>query len=604
MRPQWPILCLALLLVTPASTLAGDFRLLNAGVRGGVGGFKVFGGGEDEDFQQYDLFATASLPWSTYGECGWGFSTRLMGTAGVLIGAGEEGFVGAIVPLLAFGPKDSALALDVGVGVAGMTRQEFGEQNFGGAFEFVLTFGLSVPVYRAFGIGYRMGHLSDASIYGGHGRGHPHAGADLPFRGANVPLDRHLERRPGPRARRCRLRGTSGRRSAHGSQLPLSDRRRRRPRARAARHLAALPRAGPRRAIRIEKDDEGIEVLLVEPAAPRCAGTLGALGGIGMDATDLMTLGQRSYEDGCPPGGYDPAARLAVMDDEKIDVALLYPTIGIAWEGLVETLRSRPHTAGPTTAGSSTSAPRPPPARADRAHLPHGPEGRRRGGEARAEGRLRRRLPLAGSAVARRPPIRRRATSSRSGRRCRTSTCRSRSTSSRATRARSMARWERPAHRRRVVFAFAFLALDVMAAFTSMMTRGLFENYPRLRCAVLEAGSNWITAWLDRLDHKSEVMRAVLADEAAAVGVLQAPVPDLRRARRVAHGRGRPAPRRRLRRLGLGLSAPRRVVQRRGQIRERIAGLPEAAQRKSSGERAAVLRARRMSEPRRNCSSR
>ena len=46
--------------------------------------------------------------------------------------------------------------------------------------------------------------------------------------------------------------------------------------------------------------------------------------------------------------------------------------------------------------------------------------------------------------------------------------------------------------------------LEVMAAFTSMMTRGLFEKYPRLRCAVLEAGSNWITAWLDRLDHKVE----------------------------------------------------------------------------------------------------
>ena len=58
-----------------------------------------------------------------------------------------------------------------------------------------------------------------------------------------------------------------------------------------------------------------------------------------------------------------------------------------------------------------------------------------------------------------------------------------------------------------VVFGFAFLALDVMAAFTSMMTRGLFETYPRLRLAVLEAGSNWITAWLDRLDHKSEIMR-------------------------------------------------------------------------------------------------
>src|SRR5581483_52713 len=90
------------------------------------------------------------------------------------------------------------------------------------------------------------------------------------------------------------------------------------------------------RAIRIERDAEGVENLLVD-GRPHGAlrGRLGALGGIGMESADLMSVGQRSYEDGCPPGGYDPSARLAVMDSEKIDVVLLYPTIGIAWEGLV-----------------------------------------------------------------------------------------------------------------------------------------------------------------------------------------------------------------------------------------------------------------------------
>ena len=44
-----------------------------------------------------------------------------------------------------------------------------------------------------------------------------------------------------------------------------------------------------------------------------------------------------------------------------------------------------------------------------------------------------------------------------------------------------------------------------MAAFTQMMATGLFERFPRLQCSVLEAGSNWISAWLDRLDHKYEV---------------------------------------------------------------------------------------------------
>ena len=45
-----------------------------------------------------------------------------------------------------------------------------------------------------------------------------------------------------------------------------------------------------------------------------------------------------------------------------------------------------------------------------------------------------------------------------------------------------------------------------MAAFTSMLTPGMFERYPKLKCSVLEAGGNWISAWLDRMDHKFEVM--------------------------------------------------------------------------------------------------
>src|SRR5262245_66433407 len=87
-------------------------------------------------------------------------------------------------------------------------------------------------------------------------------------------------------------------------------------------------------AIRIEKDGEGVECLLVENKVhPALRGTLGALGGIEMDSTDLMTVGQRSYEDGCPPGGYDPAARRGGVDDEEADVALLYAPVRSAVAG-------------------------------------------------------------------------------------------------------------------------------------------------------------------------------------------------------------------------------------------------------------------------------
>ena len=266
------------------------------------------------------------------------------------------------------------------------------------------------------------------------------------------------------------------------------------------------------RAIRIVEDDEGIEVLMVDDQ-PHLGmrGRLGGLGGIGMDSRDLLTVGQRSYEDGCPPGGYDPAARLSVMDDERIDVAMLYPTIGISWEGLV---------ADPKLATAYCRA-------YNRwivdfcsydqrrlipiAHIslldPDGAveevERARRDGCARVY--LSPDPPARGGRQLDDPehaPIRETVQEldmpisfhvvARSGRGL-------------------LSPWiggPNPDSIGEMVFTFTFLALDVMAAFTSMMTRGMFETYPRLRCAVLEAGSNWITAWLDRMDHKFEVMRA------------------------------------------------------------------------------------------------
>ena len=263
------------------------------------------------------------------------------------------------------------------------------------------------------------------------------------------------------------------------------------------------------RAIRIEKDSDGVEVLLVDGRSHLgLRGRLGALGGIGMDSADLMSVGQRSYEDGCPPGGYEPQARLRVMDEERIDMVLLYPTIGIAWEGLVRdaqlatafcraynrwivdfcsTDRRRlvpiAHICLMDPEGAVEEVRR---ARTDGcAGVYLSPDPISRGGRQFDDPSLAPfwetvqdlEMPVAFHVVARTQTM--------------------------------LAPWlggqETPISQ--AVFAFAFLAFDVMAAFTSMMTRGLFETYPRLRLAVLEAGSNWITAWLDRLDHKFEVLR-------------------------------------------------------------------------------------------------
>jgi len=90
------------------------------------------------------------------------------------------------------------------------------------------------------------------------------------------------------------------------------------------------------RAIRIVQDEHGYEVLLIDGQPLKTLrGQLGALGGIEMDTSRLLTRGQLTYAEGSPPGAYDPVARLKVMDKEGIDQVLLYPTIGICWEGHV-----------------------------------------------------------------------------------------------------------------------------------------------------------------------------------------------------------------------------------------------------------------------------
>ena len=142
------------------------------------------------------------------------------------------------------------------------------------------------------------------------------------------------------------------------------------------------------------------------------------------------------------------------------------------------------------------------------------------------------------------------------------------------------------------VFLFAFLAVEVMAAFTQMMATGLFEKYPRLQCAVLEAGSNWITAWLDRLDHKVErggfptTLKLLPSEYFRRQCVISADPDETLTAPVVA------APRRRLRDLGLGLSAPRRRDgRRRRAARAARVAAARLAEEGARRERDALLRA-------------
>ena len=86
------------------------------------------------------------------------------------------------------------------------------------------------------------------------------------------------------------------------------------------------------RALRIRVDDEGLEYLEIngKPSERTRKGSLGIMGAMG--AEDLKPSPDRRYADSMPLGACNASDRLALMDRENLACSLLYPTIGLLWE--------------------------------------------------------------------------------------------------------------------------------------------------------------------------------------------------------------------------------------------------------------------------------
>ena len=163
---------LAALLLINSSDVSAQLRLESLAVRGGLSGSSVIGEEQQTDFNQVDLALTARLPWEWSVGTGWIIKTRLLTSAGVLRGSDETNGVFTLVPLdVIFGRKDGLISIDMGVGGALLTDYKFGNQNFGGPFQFVWTWGATSRFAGPFGAGYHFQHYSDATIYGSESRG-------------------------------------------------------------------------------------------------------------------------------------------------------------------------------------------------------------------------------------------------------------------------------------------------------------------------------------------------------------------------------------------------------------------------------------------------
>jgi predicted TIM-barrel fold metal-dependent hydrolase len=93
-----------------------------------------------------------------------------------------------------------------------------------------------------------------------------------------------------------------------------------------------LPAAFKPRAMRIGTDDDGYEFLEIDgrPSRRSKRGSLGVLGAMGHE--DQRPRPDRRYADSMPFGACNAAERISLLDQENLDACLLYPTLGLLWE--------------------------------------------------------------------------------------------------------------------------------------------------------------------------------------------------------------------------------------------------------------------------------
>ena len=138
--------------------IAFDLNML--GLRGGLSDHR-----NDEDFRQYEAFATWNLPWSWRPGQGWNLATYLEVNAGLLKGDGNSGFVGSIGPGLYLKGLRDKISLSLGVNPTIISRHEFGDEDLGGPFQFTSHIGIGLHLTRNLVVGYRLQHMSNLVFY-------------------------------------------------------------------------------------------------------------------------------------------------------------------------------------------------------------------------------------------------------------------------------------------------------------------------------------------------------------------------------------------------------------------------------------------------------
>jgi hypothetical protein len=142
-------------------------RLQSVGVRFGTNE----GIDKKTDLRRYEAFGVMNLPWSWQIVSVIDLDTILIASAGLLDGEGDKGFIGTLTPGISFTDKRKRFFFELSAGITIVPDYRLGEEDFGGPVQLTFGGGIGIRLFKHLGVGYRIQHFSDASIFGKDNRG-------------------------------------------------------------------------------------------------------------------------------------------------------------------------------------------------------------------------------------------------------------------------------------------------------------------------------------------------------------------------------------------------------------------------------------------------
>ncbi len=88
------------------------------------------------------------------------------------------------------------------------------------------------------------------------------------------------------------------------------------------------------RAIKVVREEDGSESLVIDNGPHVLTGRLASLGGVLLERSELWKPGSKyvTYLDGAPPPSMYGAERLELFDEWGVDAGIVAPTLGLVWE--------------------------------------------------------------------------------------------------------------------------------------------------------------------------------------------------------------------------------------------------------------------------------